>query len=255
MKVIYPNNVTDATADEEDANYPAANVLNEHPRKVWKGTSVDAVLSISVSAGSAVAVFNTNAESVSVEISAGLTLDWTTELTWGTQLTWPDSETIESLINISPSSVGTIWAEYAERSSSHLLTISLTAAAGETIQAGIVQAGTRNEFESPMIGIKEGLKDFSIVRELSNGAIYTRKRDVVRTFEFDVWEDRNVDFYTFLHTIMQQRGPAALAWWLAYDADSDGRWIVYCRPDGGMPTGSHELPAYSKINVKLIEVI
>ena len=59
MKVIYPDNIASISADEEDANYPVSNLQNNHPKKVWKGTSRDAVITAIVQGGGALAVKET----------------------------------------------------------------------------------------------------------------------------------------------------------------------------------------------------
>ncbi|MBW1778932.1 MAG: hypothetical protein JRJ54_15330, partial [Deltaproteobacteria bacterium] len=71
MKVIYPNNITVLSADEEDASYPVSNLLDDHPKKVWRGTSKDAKLTLTVSEGAGVGIANTNAVSINVLLKGG----------------------------------------------------------------------------------------------------------------------------------------------------------------------------------------
>ena len=84
MKVLYPNLATAAALDFENANFPASNVLDEHPKRLAKGTQSSVILSISVSSGcNTVALFNTNADTVSVETRNGSTVEWESDVSWG----------------------------------------------------------------------------------------------------------------------------------------------------------------------------
>ena len=71
MKIIYPANYISAiTADEANSEYPVTNLQDEHPNKVWKATSKDARVSLTLLANcEAVAVFASNATTVSSTIS------------------------------------------------------------------------------------------------------------------------------------------------------------------------------------------
>ncbi|MFH2073799.1 MAG: hypothetical protein ABIJ57_00435 [Pseudomonadota bacterium] len=256
MKCIYPDNITAISADEENASYPAANLTDEHPKKLWKATSRDAVVTAVVSSGGALAVIATNATSISLTISSGQTIVWESGVTWDSGISWDttgDSDTTEVSL-LTGDITGAAWFNFAAaRTSSFTATITLTADAGQIVQAGCIVCGTLRDFRDPGRGIREGLIDYSIVKELNNGAFYTRKRDVVRTFDFSLIEDRASDFYTFMHTVARGVGPGPIAWYLV-DGDSDSHWIAFARFDQP-PAGSHDMPDYSQINARLVEVL
>ena len=256
MKCIYPDMITSITADEEDAEYPAANLLDEHPKKLWKATSRDAVVTAVVSSGGALAVIATNATSISLTISQGQTIQWDTDISWQGDTSWDTTGSADvTEVSLLPGDIsGCAWFNFASvRTSSFTATLTLTAEAGEIVQAGAILCGTLNEFRDPARGVREGLRDYSIIKELNNGAFYVRKRDVVRTFDFSLVEDRTIDFYAYMHDIARSSGPNPLAWYIV-DGGSDSHWIVFARFES-MPDGAHDMPAYSKINTRLVEVL
>lgn len=255
MRCIHPDHIVSVAASEEDAAYPASNLMDHHPKKVWKGTDRDATLSAVVSAGGALAVIATNALSVNLTISQGQTIAWAAGISWESGIAWDSTgDTDISEVSLLPGDIsGCAWFEFAERDSSFTATLEMTAAAGEIVRAGLLKVGTCNRFNDPLNGIAEGLRDYSIVKELNNGATYIRKRDVVRTFRGSLFGDRDSDFYAFMLQVGRLTGPIPLAWRIM-DTVTGSRWIVYARFDE-MPGGVHELPRDSRINFNLLEVL
>lgn len=123
----------------------------------------------------------------------------------------------------------------------------------ETIHAGVIRAGTITEFLDPNYGLQESLKDFSIIKELNNGAIYIRKRNIVKTYsgKIDVVRDR--DFYDFMRNIIQLNGQLPIFWWVSSNLTNTD-WIVFGKPDG-MPNGAHSYFSHSEINFTIQEVV
>lgn len=255
MKVIYPNNVISLTADEEDANYPVENLLDDHPKKVWKGTSKDAKLSLTVSAGSGVGIANTNARSISILLKGGTTAQWDTgSVAWSSDSAWAPhvEQVVTGKYDLTESGVGMLWAEYPEQAASHYIDIELAAGEGEIVQAGVLQAGPVLSFRDPL-NVEEGLKDYSIEEELNNGAFYYLQREIVRTFSFKLRVNREDDFYTFMHTIIRARGKRPLMW-LISSGIGTWEWVVYGRLEK-LPKGSHDYKRYSIVKNEIIEVV
>ncbi|MBW2606147.1 MAG: hypothetical protein JRD05_00780 [Deltaproteobacteria bacterium] len=258
MKVIYPDRSITATADKENANYPAANVLDEHPKKLYKSTDNTAVLEVTTGAGSnGFAVFNTNAASVSAIVKKGEPTEWASGTEWVSGTEWRTAEdpSPATIYDLNPGSVGAMWGEYTQIDVPHIIELTFTAAAGTILECGVVVPGTVNTFDDPRYGVKEGLRDYSISKELNNGAFYYRKRDVVRIFNFDLIEDGDTDFYTFMHSIVQLVGPGPLAWRILHSGMTNWEWVVYARNDS-MPAGDHGFSRDSSlISVSLVENI
>ncbi len=258
MKCIYPDCITAISADEADADYPVSNLQDYHPKNVWKGTSRDAVITAICSSGGALAVIATNATSATLTISQGQT--WTQESGWTMDAGWSLDTTGDSDVTstvILPGDIsGCAWFDFATaRTSSFTATLTLTAAAGQIIQAGVVRCGTVYTFRDPSRGIQEGLEDYSVEKQLNNGAWYTRDRDTVRTFDFSMFAERDPDFYSFMSTVAKNVKSKPIPWRILTSGTTDSRWIAFAKFNGRMPSGSHSLPSYSQIDVSLLEVL
>lgn len=255
MRVIYPDNITSVEADAENANFPDDNLLDKHPKKLWKGTGNSHTVLAVVTSGSGFAIFNTNATGITATILSGLEAVWDSSTAWHSGTQWFDGDMGTSTVyELDPAGVGSMWGDYIEIDRSHILQLEFVADSGTVLEAGVLVAGTVNTFNDPKYGINEGLFDFSIVKELNNGAIYTRKRDTVRTFSWSILDDRDPDFYTFFRTIGQQIGPDPLAWRIVHIEQTDWEWVTYCRFNN-MPSGQHRHITQSDINANLIEVV
>ena len=263
-KVLYPNNYMNSVeADEEDGSYPIENVEDDNTQKIWKATSNDAVVKAMVTAGAtAVVVFNTNATSIGVVTRQSLGLDWqaASELDWQSAdaswgIDWVEQTAITETYDISASDIGQLWADFTTYAESFVVELTFTAAAGTTIQAGVIQCGIPKVYNDPQYVIPEGFKDYSIVKELNSGGFYVRKRSVARKLSFRLLEDRDVDFYEFMYQVVQVVGPGPLAWRIVHDTNTDWEWIIFALFDGELPQGSHDYPKHSYIDVNLIEAI
>lgn len=124
--------------------------------------------------------------------------------------------------------------------------------AGNNVECGIVRVGEMQSFPSPMYGLKEGLQDYSVIKQLNNGAIYLKKRDIVRTFSGAISMQRDASFYQFMRDIVRSVGQDTVFWWIT-DMDHPD-WVVYGRCNG-MPEGVHQHPSYSIVNFSIIESI
>jgi hypothetical protein len=254
MKVILENKISSVSASSEDASYPASYVLNDSPKRVWKGDSVDtATLTCSTSGAiDTLAIFNTNAQSVSITISDPNEFQWeATELEW-TEITWIAATTAVEFEIETQANNSAIWATFDEIIAAVDVAITLSTATGTVIQAGVVVIGEGTEFKNPQYGLSQGLVDYSIAEQLQNGAHYYKQRDIVRSFDAQIVLARDNDFYTFMHSLAREHGLGPKAWRLT-DKDSF-EWVVYAR-FGDMPSGSHSYPSHSPISFSLIEVI
>lgn len=161
----------------------------------------------------------------------------------------------ETLYDISASAVGNLWVEYTILDDlAHTLTITFTGTS--VIQAGVLRSGIARSFRDPAYGIREGLRDYSIRKELNSGGFYYRKRGSSRTFSFELLEDRDTDFYRFLYDYAQVIGPAPAPWRIVHSGSTDWEWVVYASfPPDEMPDGSHGYKDFSTLEISLIESI
>ena len=256
MRVIYPDNITTVSASSENPNFPIANVSNDHIKKVWKADSNEAVVHVGVSSGSALALYGTNATSITAKTrTGGQGGAWAATAQWDAAAAWAAGSLTEEVILFDTLSTGqaALWCDYTDPGSALALEITISSAAGTTLEAGVIRAGTVRDFKDSKYGIKEGFIDFSIKEELANGAWYYKKRDIVRTFSLTLLEDRASDFYTFMHNVALLRGQQPLAWRLSENV-TDWQWIVYAAFDG-LPMGDHAYVSDSLIQIKLKEVV
>ncbi len=268
MKVLYPNDyINTITANEEDGSYPIENAEDNNTQNIWKATSKDAVVTLVVqSTTTAVVVFNTNAATIGVVTRQSLGLDWqpaleTFGIDWQASLEtfgidWVEQTSVSADYDISDSDIGQLWADLtASYDGTFVVELTFTAGAGVTIQAGIIQAGIPKVYKDPQYSIQEGFRDYSILKELNSGGFYVRKRAVARTFSFRLLEDRDTDFYEFMFQIVQVVGPGPLAFRIVHKESTEWEWIVFALFDGELPSGSHDFPKDSFIDINLIESI
>lgn len=258
MNLIFPSKLTAVSADKENANYPASNVIDAHPQNVWESIGNTGVLRCAVGGGAdTLAIHNTNAESITVTVRALGGIDWQpgSEIDWGSELDWQTDagDPATTVYDLNAKGVGRLWGAYTLEANPHVLEIEFTAASGTIVEAGVVDIGVGNPFLDPLQGVAQGLKHSYIIKEFNNAAVDIIVRTVVRTFGFTMTEDRDPDFNTFMDDIMQVWGPRPLSWRLCDGALTDWEWIVYGRCDP-LPSGRHSLPTHSNIDVNIIEV-
>lgn len=250
MKCIYPNRVTLATADEENANYPASNMTDDHPKKVWKATSKEAQIKTTVSAGAdATALFGTNADTVVITIKDS------TEVTtlWGpATYDLKGIDTVYELITDEGENWTSLWVDYTYQSSAHKIIYDVSLATG-TVECGVIEAGPTRTFQDPQYGLQEGIIDYSIVKELNNGAYYIRARDKVKTFSGSVYAKPDDDFYIFMREVALEIGSTPIAWKISSNY-SNHDWTVFARFNPP-PNANHEFYSHSRINFSLLEVV
>lgn len=259
MKIIPNQKITAVSSDSEDANYPDDNVLDENPKRIWKANSTyTATLTFSMSPGtSGMMIANTNALSLTVTVEDPNSVEWfTSDADWfASDAAWASQNAVLSneLYNLDGTS-GAAWVEWPYSSISLEATVLFTASSEATVYAGVAVADKVYEYDCPQLGITEGIKSYSIVKELQNGAMYRKERDKVRMFTFNFIEDRSTDFYEFMYDIAKEIGYKPAGWRLA-DIAADGfNWVVYARFQQ-MPSGTHSMPDHSRIQTSLIEVL
>lgn len=247
MKCIYPTKITAVAADSFDPNYPAENVLDDHPSLPWVAGGQLGTVTLEVAGGSSgLAIFSANALAIAVTVldAAGLAVfevsyDLSGIDTWYkffTQTGVPETE------------LGVI---YPYQSSGH--TVVITADSGDPlvpVEIGVVRAGPVRKFRPPT-GLRQEAIDYSIRKTLSSGAVYRKKKSVVRCYSGEVRTDLGGDFQVLMLTIIKEIGTAPLAWWVTEQEGSRG--LVYA--------GFRDMPGgrfnnrYGMVNFTLLEEI
>jgi len=248
------DNVTSITASSADASFPDDNMRDSFTTNVWKAASgTTATITLAVSKGSAVEILNTNATSVT--ITAGIWESYEDETGWSLDGDYSyavDEVAVSALENL-PGEGGRVWADYPEILLPHVVTISITAATAPS--AGIVRAGAVEEFRDPGPEHEEDSVDFSVEKELNNGADYFRKRNVVRKFTGLSMIETRANAWTFKHDIFDRVGPCPLAIKLFSDPGiTDDEFIIFAKRTDP-PKLRHITSALTRISFSLREVI
>jgi len=235
-KAIYPERQGVITADSENAAYPATNLSNNYRKKVWQAVNAvqTATLTIPIAANSsAIALYNTNATSGIITIMDGVTV----------------------VLAATPITISydRYWQEYTRYTSSCVATIALTTTE-TTLECGIVRAGDVVTMKNPAYGINETIKDYSIKKDLRNGAYYTKKLEMVRMFSWSCVMARETEFRSLM-SLYEYYGPDPFAVLITDNISSaDDIWTVFGCFDG-IPSASHSAPDYSNVSISIEETV
>jgi hypothetical protein len=238
---IYPEYQSAATATSEDASYPVTNLTdNDYIKKVWKAASGvnSATLTVPIAAnGQAIALFGTNASSVTCVIKDN-----------GGGVVESETHTLAT----SAFTYTAFWQMYTQQLTSHTAEITLTAAVGTTVEAGIVRAGDVITLVNPQYGVNEDKKDFSIRKELRNGALYTKKLEIVRKFGYSMELLRDTTLL-YLKELYDYYGPDPFAMLIA-DGIDDNHWALFGAFESP-PSISHEYFTHSNVSINILEAV
>ena len=247
-------NVTSTTADSSDANFPVANLRDNFTTSLWRAASgTTATITLQVSKGSAVELMNTNATSATVTVGSGETYTDETDFSAETGYSYADDAVSMETVYSLPGTAGRLWADYVEFTGAHVVKIALTAASAPS--AGIVRAGKVEEFRNPAYDNTEGSIDYSIEKELNNGADYFRKRNVVRTLDNLSMQETRANAWKFKHNIFDAVGPQPLAIRLIDNENiTDDEFVLFAKRTSP-PQLQHITNTHTRISFGLREVI
>ena len=249
------DNVTSISVDSEDANFPKENMRDDFTTNLWRAAAgvLTAKITLQVSKGSGVMLMNTNATSVVVEAGSGESCANESGWVYETGYANADDEVATISVYSLPGKGGRLWADYSVFTVPHIVTITLTAAAA--VYAGIVRAGVVEEFRDPTWDLGEGSIDYSIERELNNGANYFRKRNVIRQYDNISIIETRANCWKLKHDIFDAVGPQPLAIRIIQNAlFTDWEFVVFAKR-ASLPQINHINNAYSRVNFGLQEVI
>jgi len=250
MKVIYPDKVSGVTAANAEANYPDDNLLDNHPKKVWRSGVSKSSVTVSVNGGAnAVAFAGIDAVSIALTVKNSSS---TGILEAKTSYDLKGINTYYKFITDTYTLYNSFWIDYTYQSIAHNLVFEFDNISGGTAEAGVVRAGPARGFYEPGFDLTEGMKDYSIIKELNNGAFYIRKRDIVKTFAGSVELERDGDFYVFMRDVILQEGGRPLFWRITDYNNND--WTVFARADKTLKA-KHNKRKYSSIDFSFIEVL
>jgi len=236
MKIINTDNITWPIAvDSADSDYPVTNIETDIRTKVWKAAAADVSpkMTVTMTTGAdSLGVANTNATSILVVVK-----DNASAVVSSTSYTMGDYSK-------------DIFVPYTVQNTAHTIEITFTAGAGAVPECGIIRAGLALEIRDPEYGLKEGLVDTSISRELNSGALYYKQRSILRIFSGQVLLERADDFYDYLYDVVREHGRSPLFWQIT-DVNAL-EWAVFGSLTG-LPTGQHSYYSHSQIPFSIQE--
>jgi hypothetical protein len=240
MKIIFDtalqsDNVTNISASTTYSGYPVSNLQDDYLSSLWRaGVSATATLTVTISKGSSLALYNTNATSIGVTVSSG------------------GGYTTKSNLN---GVNGWFWLDYTYSGTSHTVTLDLTCDASQYACGGVLRAGSVITFNDPAPGITESSYDYSVEVPLSNGTNYFRKRPVVRNFTNLSIIETKTNAFIFKYDIFDMIGPKPLAIRLVQNAGvSDAELVIYAKRLSS-PNLVFIKSALIQINFELQEVV
>lgn len=259
MKVIKTNIITDVTADSSDSNYPASNLLDEHPQRKWQAnnsTVSSATLTISVNGkASGLGMYGITADSASVSITDPNAVQWGSSVAWATGTEW-NQTTADMNVDVTwvtGTDNNSLWVDFSQFDA--VVNISVTlyteANSADVLAAGVAVVGEVQTFNDADYGLSMNPRSYSIKRQLSNGSFYGKKLNTVRTFTGSFWAARNTAFWDFMN-MASANDVTPMAWQIADGIGNYG--AVYARFEE-QPQGAYTHPQYNKIGFTLIEVL
>ena len=236
MKIIYPDSISTISADTFDSDYPAANLLDDHPQKMWKaGTGeTTAVLTVVTDGADISGLFlgGTNATSGSIAVKD------TSEVT-----------TFETV------TLASTWSRYFVKFSTTYsvpLHIIITLTASAEVYAGVIRAGAFISTPDPKYGLKQQREDYSIKKELSNGGLYVFNRNKPVTYDLSFLMLHAT--YDLIDDLFYINGSLPLAFLLSDNIGLDNQWSGFFHITNP-PSSSYDSPDLTNCSIALKEAV
>lgn len=255
MKLIYSKServtgrATAVTASNEDASYPASNLLLGQTSKVFRSIAAtptigNVTLTVSVPAGvnNAIGIFGTNADSVTVAVKD--TTETTTYFT-GT-------------FDLTPASPlrtwDRVWMEWTSNGFALHIVITLTAPSTVTYhQVGEIVVGSVVTIPDPLRGLSQSRENFQVVQQLAGGGFYVHDGVKPRAMELSWIMLRETEFDD-LDEIYSVMGQNPIAMLLSDRLNNDMKWSGFFHMTGS-PNALHDAPTFSMVNLPIREAV
>ncbi|MCK5613962.1 hypothetical protein KAR91_69510 [Candidatus Pacearchaeota archaeon] len=224
LSLIY-NKIATATADLENASFPASNLLTDFKNEYWESTAFISKITLSVKVNNyddvnvqALYLGNTNAHKADIVVKvAGSTVlsrtvyigDYrivTSPVTYTENQYIEDQLIVEGAGDVSlDPGVEIFFIDRINDDKQSFIdlirvsadyTVEITLEASDVVYCGIARCGSRYDYKSPDYGLVESVVDNSIIVTLASGAIYTKERPSQRKFSGVLLldEDRQYQF-------------------------------------------------------------
>lgn len=254
MKFIVENKITYIEASSEQENFPSSNMINLSLKKKWKSekkNTYEIKLGVPPNA-EAIAIFGVNnIGSMTGEAVTAANYTFYDGVTGYDGVSLYQSNIIASDIN---------WdftvddKKFQKISTIDGYELVLTLTDTNYPEVGIITSGYiyENTASNPSPGMSHRLVDYSVIKELSSGSFYIKKRDIVEAYSGQIIFNKD-NWLSFKDSIKNYIGLNPTAWWIM-DKDEDDEFITFARLES-MPTGSRISPDLIIVNFSLIEAL
>lgn len=255
MKVIPTDYITDIAATDENSNYPATNLSDDHLENLFRANGTTTTLSIRIDPGAdCFMLFNCNAtnSSQSLKPYGAVDLHYSVDLHSSVDLHDQSGIGLTLLNGLDGTARGCLKLTWTASDEPLVLTLTLSNSNGDSIYAGTARAGVLTSSSGPNYGMNIQLVDMSIVDEMSNGSDNVKDRSdfLIISGSASIASD---DFFdTFLNSIARVVKMKPAAWQITDIENKD--WLVFARFTK-MPGGAYQTTKRFDTSFQLKEAI
>lgn len=251
MEVIWPDNITAITADEEETNYDVENVSNNEPGHLWKATSADAQIKLTVAAySSALGLLGASAGTVTVTVK---------DETETSTLVAAAEFDISGVGNFTDYYLGAggiydaFFYDYGVINEIHTVIIDFDADTSPAY-CGIIRCGLGWEFPNPETGFSEQRRSHSVEIPYTTGGMpYVRTISSQRILTGRWLLDRETESQNLLNRLARDMDLQPAVWNLLDINNHD--WVVFGKMSpNNMMSLTHEVNNATYMNLTIEEI-
>ena len=198
MKLIPKNNIQNVSVNLETYIYRGLNLITQDIEKIWKSTGTSGVLTLTVSSGDCVTLYNHNADNTSITIQdlSGSTLagPYTTDLS---SYTYGNNN---------------LWQEYTAQTSLHNIVVTLTNARENPLYCGVAFAGDMVEFRNPNSLLDLSYINNNVQYKLSSRSEKQLQKNIKKRFDTKVILTLEDDWFDTIQYLKNNVGFTPVPW-------------------------------------------
>jgi len=210
MKCIFPDLVVSVSADTENSEYPATNVLDRVPSLPYQALDKAGTLTLNVAGGAeAVGLAGLNGVAVNIKVK-----DSSSQIVAETDIDLVGIDTYYKFFTQRVKPRTRVGFVYPYQSDAHQVIVTIDTGNDEIMaECGVGGAGPLYRWREST-SLSFGLVDYSVKDRYSSGGKYYLKRDIVHKYSGKVRLDLNPDLFVWLDDLAQEIGEEPTFWWL-----------------------------------------
>jgi len=228
MKIIFDNIIEAVSATNEDANFPAQNIIEVHSKKRFKAIAHSSTITLTMGGGSnALTLYNIQADSITLTGDVNDSLNLVHDDGYGVY-----------------NATSAIF-EYSEIATTHTIDVELSAASND-VALGIAFGGKAYEFTNPQWGLGNENRSHSIIYDLDNGFEYIFQRNLSEMPSFSFNLSNRTEYWNLLRLLKNSYPNPIICKADKMNTDEEHNLIWYARlesePKGTLSTfGSYKI--------------